>query len=65
MNNPHQKKRLDHLEAQKATPGRVNLFSGQNHSTCEKITGLPLVQPDSQRNRQRQLSCFSKSIILH
>lgn len=37
MNNPHQKKRLDHLEAQKATPGRVNLFSGQNHSACEKI----------------------------
>lgn len=47
MNNPHQKKRLDHLEAQKATPGRVNLFSGQNHSACEKIKGLPSVQVGS------------------
>lgn len=26
-------------------------------------TGLPLVQPDPQRNRQRQLSCFSECII--
>lgn len=39
MNNPHQKKRLDYCKKQKATPGRVNIFSGQKSFNVSKHLG--------------------------
>lgn len=40
MNNPDAKKRLDHWQHKKATPGRVLSIPRKNQSTCIKIRSM-------------------------